>query len=593
APYNNTPYYTLSAFGVNDSNCPSIAMSQENGCITFHANADGKAWPALLQILSIISSGGIQEAGWYTAQGADVPGFVCNSAKVDAPCLLPGDTSTTNASAYQNFVTTSKTASTGPANLYMWDTEITADLDYPTPVESVAFKEVGSGPYYLDYANPGVGYTLVANPYYQAPTGCAGQIGCLPLPSRYVQKVITYWTTTDTEGIQEFETGYADAFSLESPELSMVSGLVQDDQAGESTIPMLATGNFGFNTQIDLSLLATIDSSPPHPINIPANAFAYVGLRAALEYGYPYATVQAPLNVVDGLDMGNPFGGFVPPSAATFYASSGALPNYNTTTHQFSDPVPGASEGTARWYWNEAYNDTGGPYYDPQLARFSAAQPLYIPVLGFTSAPNINAAEAAWGQSVAEITGGVVQFQQFFEATSIPNCLVLPCGYPWPIWWFDWIPDYPSPTQSWQDAYGPGGLWGDADSLSQTFVSGSYGGTFASPTCGHTVDTLANLTFWATYADNVIPQVCQGVAINVTIFFANAASYGANLTLDHQYWDLVQEVYNNLELTVGADQPNTLFVYAPWVAPESINAGALIGGASEWCYYALTGNGLY
>ncbi|HYB79108.1 MAG TPA: hypothetical protein VEG66_05035, partial [Thermoplasmata archaeon] len=91
APYNNTPYYTLGAFGVNDSNCPAIAMSQENGCITFHANADGKAWTALLLILSIISADGIQEAGWYTAQGADVPGFVCNAANVDAPCLLPGD----------------------------------------------------------------------------------------------------------------------------------------------------------------------------------------------------------------------------------------------------------------------------------------------------------------------------------------------------------------------------------------------------------------------------------------------------------------------------------------------------------------------
>ncbi|HYB79087.1 MAG TPA: hypothetical protein VEG66_04925, partial [Thermoplasmata archaeon] len=91
APYNNTPYYTLGAFGVNDSNCPAIAMSQENGCITFHANADSKAWPALLLILSIISADGIQEAGWYTAQGADVPGFVCNAANVDAPCLLPGD----------------------------------------------------------------------------------------------------------------------------------------------------------------------------------------------------------------------------------------------------------------------------------------------------------------------------------------------------------------------------------------------------------------------------------------------------------------------------------------------------------------------
>jgi len=97
-PYNNTPKWTLDAFAVNDSAfCPSAALAA-NGCITFHADADGKSWPALLQILTMISIDGIQASGWYAAQGARVPGFDC-PPDADSPCLLPGGATSTNSTA--------------------------------------------------------------------------------------------------------------------------------------------------------------------------------------------------------------------------------------------------------------------------------------------------------------------------------------------------------------------------------------------------------------------------------------------------------------------------------------------------------------
>ena len=69
-PYNNTPYWTLNSMYVNDSAfCPAAALSA-NGCITLNAGADGESWPALLQILSIISAGGIEEAGWVHEPGS-------------------------------------------------------------------------------------------------------------------------------------------------------------------------------------------------------------------------------------------------------------------------------------------------------------------------------------------------------------------------------------------------------------------------------------------------------------------------------------------------------------------------------------------
>ena len=581
-PYNNTPYWTLHAFSVNDTAyCPTTALAA-NGCLTLHADADGRSWPALLQILSLISAGGIEASGWYTAHGANVPGFVC-PADPDSPCLLPGDTNTTNSTAFEDAVSTLSPEA--------WDPEISAGAThYPAPVPAVAFDEVGSGPYYLAYANPTVGYVLKANPAYEPPTGCAGAVGCLPAKGAYVPNVITYWDDNDARGTTETEVGYADAAAFESTDFPLMLSRVQNGQLGLLSVPTPSTDNFGFNLHVDLTVLQTYDSQP---LDLKADTLSYEGLRATLEYAYPYQTAQAVGNVVDGIDLGNPFGGFLPPSESAFYDPQLPWPNYNVSSETFSNPEPGGptSPGTAGWYWSQANDCPSGPLCDPELASYSPGDPLVIPILGYVTSPNIDAMETAWGDSVANVTGAVVQFQQLYAPEGL-FCLTIPC-YSWPISWVGWIPDYPSPGSSWQDAYGPTGIWADQDELSATLTQNLYGGAFNDTTvCGHVDPTFANMTYWATQADQVIPQVCQGTAWNVTTAFATQATYSANVTAETDDWDLVQAVYNNLQLSVGAVQSNTLFAFAPWIDPSTINTNAWIGGGGEWAWYAVGGNGL-
>jgi len=578
-PYNNTPYWTLNAFAINDSAyCP---IGAGNGCITFHADADGESWPALLQILAIISADGIEASGWYYAQGATVPGFVCKAA--DSPCMLPGDTNTTTSAAFTNAV-----AAMSPT---AWDPEITAGAtNYPDPVPAVGFSEVGSGPYYLSYANQGVGYVLKANPAYQQPTGCAGNPACLPQKGDYVPNVITYWGSSDTIGISELEAGYADLAAFETSHYPLMLSLVQNGQLGLINFPTLTTNNFGFNLHIDLTLLQQYDSNP---INIPADAFAYEGLRATLEYAYPYLTAQAVGNVIDGVDLGNPFGGFLPSSETAFYDPNVPWPNYDNVTHVFGNPNVGSpsTPGTAAWYWAQA-NTCPGPLCDPELANYSSANPLVIPVLGFIVAPNINAMETAWGNSVSSITGGVVKFQQILvPSTSEIYTYLSPGQVPWTIWWFGWIPDYPAPVNNWQGAYGTG-LWGGADALYQTLSDDLYGGNFNDSSCGHYQDTLANLEYWADQPNQVIPQDCQGTALGVATYFIGQATYTSSVATATQDWDLVQAVYNNLQLTIGIDQQNSVFNYAPWINPSTINENVLIGGGNEIYWPQIGGNGL-
>ena len=139
-------------------------------------------WRCSKSCRSSRSTGSRRRAG-YTSHGARVPGFVCSSTNVDLPCLLPGSATSTNTTAFKNAVKAmSPTA---------WDPEEAAAFTgYPDPVPAVGFSEVGSGPYYLAYANQGVGYVLKANPAYQPPTGCKGQAGCLPSVGAYVPNVI-------------------------------------------------------------------------------------------------------------------------------------------------------------------------------------------------------------------------------------------------------------------------------------------------------------------------------------------------------------------------------------------------------------------
>ncbi len=591
APYNNTPLYVLDSMAVNDSAfCPAAALAA-NGCITFHADADNESWPALLQILAIGSLGGIEASGWYNAQGATVPGFVCNGGK-DAPCLLPGGTTSTTQTAFTNFVAT--------ASPTLWDPEITQfAVGFPNPYPSVGFSAVGSGPYYLDYANPGVGYVLKANPAYQQPTGCVGEAGCLPAPGGYVANVITYWEASDTTGISEIEAGFADTAAFETPDFPTMLSLVASGQLGLLNIPTLLTENYGFNEWVNLTNLAEYDTGVT--INLPANALSYVGLRTILEYGYPYTTAQTLGNVIDGIDGGNPFGGFLPPGESAYYSGATPWPNYNTTTQSFSNPTlysssSSAPEGSAQWYWNQVYNVTTSPLYDAQLHEdgFTSSNPLYIPVTGLTSAPNINAVEVAWGNSIKAITGGVVQFQQFFIPSTTEEYSVIGPGVtPWVIWLELWVPDYPSPINNWAGAYGPGGLWGASDAQTLTYVNAVYGGDYNDTTCGHWGDTLANLTYWADSAYNVIPQDCQGTALNVTIYFVNVAAFTLDTSYATEVWGLIQDVYNNLQFTIGFDAANEVFTYAPWINPASINTNVMIGGGGEFYYQELSGNGLY
>ncbi len=574
APYNNTPQNILGSMLVNDSSfCPASALSgaSGNGCITFRVDGAGQPWPAFLSYMSHGTAANVVPAGWFIANGATVPGFPSTGG--DFPVLLPGGVSSTNTTAFQSFV-----ASQGPVS---WDTyEGLAVTDYPTLEPGVAFNEVGSGPYYLKNANPAIGYSLVANPAYVQPAGCAGDSWCQPAPGLYARSVTVYWESDDTEGIEATVAGEADFVSIEPSDTATMLALVQKGDLKLTTAPSTDVFNFAYNPVIDVSSLRTYD---PYPVNIQPNTLSYIGLRGFLDAAYPYASVQAQFNQIEGIQYGFNYGGFIPEYMGDYYPTNISWPNYDVTTGQFTNPNPSASApGSAGWYWAQL-TDPSSPIYDPQFGPggYSASNPLHIPALYFLGDPTHQSVLNLWSSEVQALSGGAIVFDVFPESPAIVYASILPNGQtPWAIAFTGWAADYAQPFDYWAN-YG----LGDTTAW-QLFEQPAF--SAASCVSG---DGWSVLTYWANQQS--IPQDCQGPAFQSALYWANVANTNLNIAQGTIEWNQIDAVYSLLNLVANTEQTNSIITVAPWVNVASINANLLNGfpgGENVW--YTFQGNGL-
>ncbi len=588
-PYNNTPYNMLTSMYVNDSAfCPASAMTNAHGCITINTAESGYAQPALLDYLAHGTAGAIQSCGWYTAQGTGVPGF--KSSGADAPCYLPGDSTSTSQSSFTTFL-----AAQGPTS---WDgLELDGQGNYSvcsTPFCATGFNEVGSGPYGLVNANPTVGYVLAANPGWVQPAGCAGESYCLPAKGTFASKVVVYYDDDDTLGIQELSAGYADLAGIEQADAGTYLALAAKGQVVLVNTPSTSTFNFGFNLNIGLSTLAQFD---PYKVNILSNTFDYVGLRDFLAQAYPYASVDAQYNVYQGIEFGFNYGGFIPEYLGNYYPTNVSFPGYNTTTGLWSDPSTSSSAssivGSAAYYWKQI-TTSGNPLYDPQFGTggYSASNPLHVPAIAFEGDPTHFAIMELWGKYVTQISGGAVVFDVFYVAPGVVYEYLVP-GSPWALWLLGWGADYAQPYDYWA-AYGTAvGTWTTPNSVAATLTEGAASAVYNSPSCtGYgAVDTFAALFYWANQL--AIPQDCQGVAYNVTLYWAPYANHDTNVVQGQLIWNRLDAIFSALNLYVNTEQAFQPDYIAPWVNPSSLGLNGINGfPGQENLWYTVQGNGV-
>jgi peptide/nickel transport system substrate-binding protein len=574
--FNNTPGPILSSMFVNDTSptlggaaCPAIALTSDSGCVTFNATGGGHPWPFFLELIVDDEGAGIEPCGWFTANGAGVPGFTPTGG-ADSPCLLPGGATSTSQSSFQTYL------SNAFANPTEWDSFEEAAENSPAINPGVQWNTVGSGPYYLvpNSANPAVGYTLKANPAYGAPT-CAGQPGCDATPGHYAGTVNVFWEASDQIGYEQYIAGYADFADLQTPDIGNFLTLANQGKIGLTTAPTLDINFFPFT--LEFSTTASTDLGVT--VNVPQDFFASEGVRNFLTTAYPYTTIENTINTVDGIQFGFNYGGAIPQFMANYYPQNISWPD--------SNPVSSPSTvGSAAWWWTQL-TTPGSLWYDSEVAACTTSAPCIFPIVGQKGATNVDDMIVDWTNSIVSLTGGRFQpdtVDLTFAAEVGYSIASGPGGNPMPLYILAWAPDYPDPTDYMAPLYYPDSTYTYSDALQET-LDGTYSTptTFNATWCGHTADTWADLIYWANGGpandSGYLPNACQYSAYQVmTYFMVDVAATDANLVERNLIYNLAEHIAAQMGLYIYQAQANAVATYAGWIDPSTIDRNVTTGG---------------
>ncbi len=578
-PWNNTPQNVYGAFLVNDSKyCPTDAMTQAHGCITFNAAGSATVWPEILEFLENSEGSSVVPCGWFTSLGAGLPGFATNAAHGDGPCLLPGGGTTTNASAFTSYVS--------GANPKLFDPIIALDAtNIYQPQPQVRWNIVGSGPYYLKSVDQGQGYILKANPAYTQPN-CAGLPGCYAAANNYASTVNVFWDQNSVTGVEQYIAGQSDVSTFFPTDIPTILNLVHAGKVGLFTMPTLNVFPEGFSFHFDPN---QTQNASGLPTNISADFFSYVGMREFLSQSFPYNTYITVDNTEDGVPFIQGEGGAIPDYLGNYYPTNISWPGLNTTTGAWMDPNENVTEvGSATWWWAQTTNQSS-PYYDPEAVA-CMSQSCTFPIGSQLGDAPLDSAVDLWGSTIDHITRGAIVTSRWDPTPGgqiVLNLGSVPGTSPWPMFVAGWLPDYPDPTDYMAPFYYPDASFTYSSALNETFVGGAWGNLYNGCTA-NAADTFANLVYWADQKP-LVPQQCQGTAYSVmtwAMYQAAVMPVGPERVL---YYNLVEHVANGLVLHVYNSQQVGLGSYANWINPAGIWTNVVAPGQLWFQWY---GNGV-
>jgi len=589
-PFNNTPENILRSMMINVSGyCPATAMVLAHGCITFVANGSGVAWSFFLELMADPLGASIVPCGWFTNQGAGLPGWTGPAVENgDASCTLPNGGTTTNGSSWSSYL-----AGLSPLS---WDSLEALILANPyDPEPSVQYSLVGSGPYYDVNISPTsiegswTGYNLAANPAYSAPIGCFGEDGlapyngsCEPSPGSYLPDVNVTWAPSgnDTAALSAAGNGTMD-FALPAPEDT--SKWIALEGAGHHIplveVPTESVDQLSFN--LDWNVTTYVSQGFPGTPTVPSNFFAAPAVRGLMVQSYPYSAIENSIMTISGVRYLVLSGGPIPRNMGA-YSSSIYPPSGNVT---FPNGTPDSNPndtGGAGWWWAQGRNPTSA-YYDAELAACSPSSPCKFPVVTYSGVAQIASAVTSFIASVTALTGDSVQpFQVELPFPWLFQNLTSAGTNPMPMYALGWAPDYPDPTDFMMPYALPNGTYSGPDALGQTMNLSQYDQAGA---CGHSAPTFADLAYWAQL--QTITPACQGVAYAVAEAWtvtAGSSPAGSGRVLDY---NLITHVLNALGLYIWMGQPTQIFAVAPWINLTSVNTNPIFGGTGDPFWFEL------
>ena len=593
--FNNTPNNILSSMLINDSTyCTAKMMDgvHGNGCVTFVANGSGQLWPYFLQFVVDNLGASVVPCGWFTAQGAGLPGWSGSAASGgDGPCLLPDGGTTTSGAAWASYLTgLSPTA---------WDTLEEQNALWPATQPNVQWSLVGSGPY-AAAITVGTGYQLEANPDYAQPSGCSGVNGlaalptpnyCDPIPGRYQSNVYVFWEPSDAFGVSRYNASAADFAAIEAVHTPTLVDLAAEGKLHWTAFPTLSDSFTGINFAFNEGTYAGCYPSEPAQ-TIPETAFSNLGLRNFYVDSYPYLTVENTLRTVDGIPYSFNVGGPIPYGMGDYYPANISFPG-GDPYHPSHDPDTNPADvGGAAWWWAQLH-DLSSPYYDAKIANCSRSSPCTWAIAGVQGDPSDDAAITDWIGEIQSLTGGALKMFEVVLGPVLnwPDYCDFGLPYDSPLVsqvGTGWAPDYADPSDYITPTILPDSTYTASDTVGEQLSEPNYDNVAL---CGHADLNYSNLLYWAHAANNLTGGAfdgsCQGVAYHLAVGYANIATLmpvSPTRVLDY---NLVEQITNRLAMYVWNGQPNEVESAAPWIQLSSINQNPMIGGGGDQPWFQI------
>jgi hypothetical protein len=597
SPYNNTPGDIMSSMLINDSAyCPSTAITNAHGCITFKADGLGHDWPFFLQLIGDEFAGAVLPCGFFSAHHSGIPGWTgSNAANGDGPCAVPqlGHSQSTSSIAWSDYLANLTSTASGPSNATSWDAyEATlSGSDYPVPSGEgyVQWHMAGSGPYYAatnPNGSPG-GYVLGVNPAYAQPSGCSGAGGlavysgvCYPAVGKYIPNAeIIYQVNSDTVGVNACKAKTADFCAFLTVDAGEMKTLHSEGLVNYYIAHSLSTFFQPIDLNWSVASFTSIGNTNNSNISIGPQFFSGLAARAFLQQSYDYLESEQKAWTQSGIPFEFEAGGPIAIGMGNFYPTNVTFPLGNADTNP-------SDVGGAAWWWAQGTNPSS-QYYDPQLAACKVTKCIF-PIVGELADPSLDKAYGYWMNSIRTITGGALDpYSIDVPFAGAVNSLVgqlseSPGSGAYPVFTLGWAPDNFDP----QDYMAPMAYPNNTYTYSTAVEEQMALKKFNSPSCGHaTYSSFADLVYWAHQSQ--LTSACQGVAWQVMSYWNQAATSVANLTQRILDYNLVEHILNAEALIVWQGQANQVTTAAPWIAGNSINFNQAVGGGNDQFWFEI------
>jgi hypothetical protein len=571
APYNNTPQAVFSSMAVNDSRwCPHVAITNDHGCVTFHVDGGGLAWPYFLELVADPFGASVMPCGWVSSNapksgGAGLPYWTANnvSGPGDRPCLLPGGATST---AQPSFL--SAVAAIPPTGWDSFQARCSGTLVPGVFCGTLQTSGVGSGPYYLKSYASGSSYVLGMNPAYAQNPYCTS-LQCEPPAGKYAKTVEVTWESDPTVGEEAYRAGVADFATIPSTDTALLLQLSEAGDVNALTEPTLGLTFFPFILNFNPTLAKTYTSNPVTPFG---DWFSYIGMRQFFVHAYPYSTAEATVNTKDGIVYSFNSGGMIPQFMANYYPTNISWPS--------GDPCTDPNNPNCAAYWWAQMHSSSSPYYDPEVLKCTAASPCTFPFLGWAGSPDIDQRMAMLESSVKSLSGGAVVFT---TSDVTQGSMVTATGGPpgqsaTPLYEWGWYPDYPDPTDYVVGMYFPDRTYTYGDAVAEQLAL--YNGT----SCSTSASYYVNLA-------TPVSQACQGAAywqMLRLIYRADVTPIGPERVL---LYNMAEHIANQLALYINEQQLNAVVSFSSWIRANSIDTNVLLVGSFTW--YSIAGNSVW